>query len=154
LAFVALFLALMPATIAGHENPLHYSHRVENYRVKLAAETSAHHGASAVFPLRHYSYRETNADESLSPPSSEHWFGTDQEGRDVLARMVYGTRISLSIGVVAVALYVFIGVVVGALAGYFGGWVDSALSRLIEVMICFPTFFLILTLAALVRERS
>lgn len=149
LAFVALFLALMPAKVAGVDNPLHYSHPLHNYRALVAD-----HGASAVFPPHHYSYRETNPVESLSPPSAEHWLGTDQEGRDVFARMLYGTRISLSIGVVAVALYVFIGVVVGALAGYFGGWVDSALSRLIEVMICFPTFFLILTLAAMIRERS
>jgi peptide/nickel transport system permease protein len=68
--------------------------------------------------------------------------------------MLYGTRISLTIGVVAVAIYVVIGVVLGSLAGYFGGRVDDWISRLIEVMICFPTFFLILTLAALVEQRS
>jgi peptide/nickel transport system permease protein len=72
----------------------------------------------------------------------------------VFARMLYGIRISLTIGVVAVGIYVAIGIVLGALAGYFGGWVDIAVSRLIEVMICFPTFFLILTLAALIQERS
>ncbi len=154
LGFVVLFLGLAPARIGGAENPLHYSHRVENYRAKVAATRAAHRDVHAVFPFHHYSYRETNPSESLVPPNGEHWLGTDAEGRDVFARMLYGTRISLSIGVVAVALYVFIGVVVGALAGYFGGWVDSALSRLIEVMICFPTFFLILTLAALIRERS
>ena len=154
IGFVALFLAVTPATLGGAENPLHYSHQVENYRAKVAAARAAHRDVHAIFPLHHYSYRETNPAESLVPPNGEHWLGTDTEGRDVFARMLYGTRISLSIGVVAVALYVFIGVVVGALAGYFGGWVDSALSRLIEVMICFPTFFLILTLAALIRERS
>jgi peptide/nickel transport system permease protein len=68
--------------------------------------------------------------------------------------MLYGTRISLTIGVVAVGIYVAIGVVLGAVAGYFGGWVDVTVSRLIEVMLCFPTFFLILTLAALVQDRS
>ena len=68
--------------------------------------------------------------------------------------MLYGTRISLTIGVVAVSIYVFIGVVLGAVAGYFGGWIDSWISRAIEVMICFPSFFLILTLAALIEERS
>ncbi|HSU41050.1 MAG TPA: ABC transporter permease [Polyangiaceae bacterium] len=154
IGFVALFLAVTPATLGGAENPLHYSHQVENYRAKVAAARAAHRDVHAIFPLHHYSYRETNPAESLVPPNGEHWLGTDTEGRDVFARMLYGTRISLSIGVVAVALYVFLGVVVGALAGYFGGWVDSALSRLIEVMICFPTFFLILTLAALIRERS
>ncbi len=153
-AFVALFLAVTPATIGGAENPLHYSHQVQNYRLQLAAARAEHRVVYAIFPFHHYSYHETNPAESLVPPNGEHWLGTDTEGRDVFARMLYGTRISLSIGVVAVALYVFIGVVIGALAGYFGGWVDSALSRLIEVMICFPTFFLILTLAALIRERS
>jgi peptide/nickel transport system permease protein len=148
--FMVQFLVRLPATIGGVDNRFHYSHPVQNYREKLAAD----HAASALFPLHHYGYRETNPSETLSPPSTEHWLGTDQEGRDVFARMLYGTRISLSIGVVAVALYVFIGVVVGALAGYFGGWIDTLLSRLIEVMICFPTFFLILTLAALIRERS
>jgi peptide/nickel transport system permease protein len=154
LGFVALFLALAPATLGGAQNPLHYSHRVESYRAKAAAERDAGRPVTAIFPLHHYSYHETNPVESLSPPSAEHWLGTDQEGRDVFARMLYGTRISLSIGIVAVLLYVLIGVVVGAFAGYFGGFIDSALSRLIEVMICFPTFFLILTLAALIRERS
>ncbi len=148
--FLLQFLARMPAAVGGVDNPLHYSHPRQDYRAKLAADAPAR----AVFPPHHYGYRETNPSESLTPPSGEHWLGTDQEGRDVFARMLYGTRISLSIGVVAVALYVFIGVVVGALAGYFGGWVDTLLSRLVEVMICFPTFFLILTLAALIRERS
>jgi peptide/nickel transport system permease protein len=83
-----------------------------------------------------------------------HLLGTDTEGRDVLARMLYGTRVSLTIGVVAVGLYVAIGVLLGALAGYFGGTVDAVISRAIEVMICFPSFFLILTLAALIQERS
>jgi peptide/nickel transport system permease protein len=68
--------------------------------------------------------------------------------------MLYGTRISLTIGVVAVLIYVSIGIVLGALAGYFGGRVDNVISRLIEVVITFPTFFLILTLAALVQQRS
>ncbi|MAE93922.1 MAG: peptide ABC transporter permease [Deltaproteobacteria bacterium] len=68
--------------------------------------------------------------------------------------MLYGTRISLTIGVVAVGIYVWIGVVLGALAGYLGGWWDVIISRLIEVMICIPSFFLILTLVALVEDRS
>jgi peptide/nickel transport system permease protein len=68
--------------------------------------------------------------------------------------MIYGTRISLTIGVIAVAIYTSIGVVLGALAGYFGGLVDGVISRFIEVMICFPSFFLILTLAALIEKRS
>jgi peptide/nickel transport system permease protein len=125
-----------------------------NYRTLVAEEQQAGRHPTAVFPLHRYSYRETDPSRSLLAPSARHPVGTDTEGRDVLARMLYGTRISLTIGVVAVALYVVIGVVIGALAGYFGGKVDTLLSRLIEVMICFPTFFLILTLAALIEKRS
>jgi peptide/nickel transport system permease protein len=90
----------------------------------------------------------------LQPPSGKHWLGTDTEGRDVFARMLYGTRISLTIGLVAVSLYVAIGILIGACAGYFGGWVDLLISRLIEIMICIPSFFLVLTIAAIIQERS
>lgn len=89
-------------------------------------------------------------DAILLPPSTAHLFGTDEEGRDVLARMVYGTRISLTVGLIAVAIYVLIGIILGSLAGYFGGWVDLVISRAIEVMICFPTFFLILAVLAFI----
>lgn len=148
------FVAVAPQRFGPVDNPLYYSRPVVNYRLKveeLAKEGKPH---TAVFPLRRYGYRETNPSDSLSAPGVKYWFGTDTEGRDVFARMLYGTRISLTIGVVAVGLYVSIGVVLGALAGYFGRWVDSLISRIIEVMICFPTFFLILTLAALIQERS
>jgi peptide/nickel transport system permease protein len=78
-----------------------------------------------------------------------HLLGTDDTGRDVLARMIYGTRISMTVGFVAVSLYVTIGVILGAIAGYFGGTVDILISRLIEIMLLFPSFFLILTLVAM-----
>jgi len=73
-----------------------------------------------------------------------HWLGTDASGRDLLTRLLYGARIAMSIGIVAVSIYVSIGVVVGALAGYCGGWIDLFVSRVIEIVICFPSFFLIL----------
>ncbi|HEV7282811.1 MAG TPA: ABC transporter permease [Pirellulaceae bacterium] len=79
-----------------------------------------------------------------------HLLGTDTSGRDVLARLIYGTRISLSIGIFAVAIFMAIGVTLGALAGYFGGWIDQLISRVIEVVIVFPAFFLILAIVALV----
>jgi len=79
-----------------------------------------------------------------------HWLGTDELGRDILCRMIWGGRISLSVGMVAVAIYVSIGIVVGSLAGYFRGVCDLIVSRIIEVVICFPAFFLILTIVALI----
>jgi ABC-type dipeptide/oligopeptide/nickel transport system permease subunit len=78
-----------------------------------------------------------------------HWLGTDDTGRDVLVRMIYGTRISMTVGFVAVSLYVSIGVILGAIAGYFGGGIDILISRIIEIMLLFPSFFLILTLVAM-----
>jgi peptide/nickel transport system permease protein len=155
LAFhVALLAAMGPESFGFAKNPLYRTRAVINYRVEQQTQQAAGQPVSAVFPLRAFSHRETEPTKSVRAPSAEHWLGTDTEGRDVFARMLYGTRISLTIGVVAVLLYVGIGIVLGALAGYFGGWVDHAISRLIEVVICFPSFFLILTLAALIEERS
>jgi peptide/nickel transport system permease protein len=79
-----------------------------------------------------------------------HLLGTDNTGRDVLVQMLYGTRISITVGLLAVGLYLVIGSVVGALAGYIGGTFDMLLSRVIEVIMLFPAFFLILTLVALI----
>jgi peptide/nickel transport system permease protein len=79
-----------------------------------------------------------------------HILGTDDTGRDVLVRMLYGTRISLTIGFLAVGIYLAIGIVAGALAGYFGGATDVLISRVIEVVLLFPSFFLILTLVAMI----
>ncbi len=86
--------------------------------------------------------------ERLLPPCKAHWFGTDDLGRDLYSRMVYGGRISLSVGFIAVLILFFIGLILGVAAGYYGGWVDTAIMRLIEVMLCFPSFYLILMILA------
>lgn len=100
--------------------------------------------------LSPYSPDLYNLDRILEAPGPGHFLGTDDLGRDILSRMIYGSRVSLSVGFVAVSIYVAIGILLGALAGYYGGWVDGVISRFIEVMICFPTFFLILTVLAFV----
>ncbi len=84
----------------------------------------------------------------LQPPSPAHPFGTDELGRDVLSRMIYGAGISLKVGFVAVGIAVIIGVLLGAVAGYYGGWVDILIMRLVDIMLCFPSFFLILAVIA------
>lgn len=82
------------------------------------------------------------------PPSSAHWLGTDQVGRDNLSRVIYGGRVSLSVGVVAVAIYMIIGITLGAVAGYFGGKVDMIISRFIDIVLSFPNLLLILVLVS------
>jgi len=84
----------------------------------------------------------------LAPPSGQHWFGTDHLGRDVLSRMIWGARISLKVGFVATGLAILIGMILGAVAGYYGGWIDATIMRFVDVMLCFPTFFLILAVIA------
>lgn len=86
--------------------------------------------------------------EPLLPPSSAHWLGTDEVGRDVLARMIHGTVVSMQVGFISMGIAVIIGLVFGAIAGYAGGWTDILISRFIEVVMCFPTFFLILAILA------
>lgn len=84
----------------------------------------------------------------LLEPSALHYMGTDGLGRDVFSRMLYGARISLLVGVVAVGIATAIGVVLGALAGYYRGWVDVVIMRMVDVMLSIPTFFLILAVIA------
>jgi peptide/nickel transport system permease protein len=86
--------------------------------------------------------------QSLLPPSLAHPLGTDDLGREVLVRMLYGARISLLVGFVAVGISTLIGIILGALAGYYGGWVDALVMRFVDIMLCFPTFFLILAVIA------
>jgi peptide/nickel transport system permease protein len=87
----------------------------------------------------------------LLPPSSAHWFGTDELGRDVFTRVIFGARVSLKVGFVAVGIAVVIGTVVGLFAGFYGGWIDAFLMRLVDIMLCFPTFFLILAVIAMLE---
>jgi peptide/nickel transport system permease protein len=83
------------------------------------------------------------------PPSAAHWLGTDIDGRDIYARLVYATRVSLSVGLVSVIIAVAIGTLLGALSGYYGGWVDNVIMRLTDIFLCFPSLVIILVVVAL-----
>ncbi|MFC1567698.1 ABC transporter permease [Pseudomonadota bacterium] len=89
-----------------------------------------------------------NVRDILLPPSWEHWCGTDTLGRDVLSRMLYGARVSLAVGFVAVGISLLIGICLGAIAGHYGGKTDTLLMRATDMVLCFPTFFLILAVIA------
>ncbi len=95
----------------------------------------------------------TATGKRLSPPSLEHPFGTDQVGRDVLARTIYGGHISLLIGVAAVMVSLTFGVLVGALSGYYGGWIDSILMRFTEAMFSIPSLFLLIVMSKFFSGR-
>ena len=89
-----------------------------------------------------------DVDNILAPPSYAHIFGTDELGRDVFTRMLYGAGISLKVGFVAVGIAVIIGAFLGAISGYYGGWIDIVIMRFVDIMLCFPSFFLILAVIA------
>ncbi len=87
----------------------------------------------------------------LMPPSGSHPFGTDPLGRDVFSRMIWGAGISLKVGFVATGIAILIGTILGALAGYYGRWVDAVIMRFVDIMLCFPAFFLILAVIAILE---
>ncbi|HTY24881.1 MAG TPA: ABC transporter permease [Desulfomonilaceae bacterium] len=100
--------------------------------------------------LAPYPPDEIHTSSILAPPSRAHLMGTDILGRDVLSRVIYGAGVSLSVGFVAVGISIAIGMLLGALSGYYRGPVDSIIMRFVDVMLCFPSFFLILAVIALI----
>ncbi|NOT14850.1 MAG: ABC transporter permease [Methylotenera sp.] len=95
-----------------------------------------------------YDPNDINVKAILLAPSAQHWMGTDGLGRDVLSRMLHGGQISLLVGLVAVGISTAIGILLGALAGFYRGWVDTLIMRLVDVMLSIPSFFLILAVIA------
>ncbi len=89
-----------------------------------------------------------NLGASLQAPSFQHWLGTDKLGRDILSRIIYGSRVSLIVGVVAVGISGIIGIILGAIAGYFGKWADQVIMRLVDILLAFPSILLAITLVA------
>lgn len=94
-------------------------------------------------------FQETRVIDTYASPSAKHWVGTDANGMDLLARLMYGGRISLLIGFVVIFIEVFIGMIIGGIAGFFGGWVDNLLMRIVDVVYCIPTMPLYLILGSI-----
>jgi peptide/nickel transport system permease protein len=106
--------------------------------------------------LTPYDPIQQDLQNTLQPPSSAHWLGTDKLGRDVLARLLYGARVDLRIGFLAVLIPFVVGSVLGAVAGYFGGWLDNVIMRVVDVFYAFPLFILVIALVFVLGsgERS
>ncbi|OAT81842.1 peptide ABC transporter permease [Desulfotomaculum copahuensis] len=90
-----------------------------------------------------------NIIDRLQAPSAAHWFGTDSQGRDVLSRIIYGSRISIQVGVISVGIALLIGTLIGAAGGYYGGWVDNVLMRVVDIMLAFPSILLAIAITAM-----
>ncbi|MEI8134115.1 MAG: ABC transporter permease [bacterium] len=110
--------------------------------------------SSTFWPL--IKWRPSNQDlvNNTAPPGGDHVLGTDAIGRDVLAGIIHGSRIALTIGFLSMFFAISIGIILGAMAGFYGGWVDMIISRLIELVITFPVFFLIITVVAMFQTGS
>jgi peptide/nickel transport system permease protein len=89
----------------------------------------------------------------LMPPDRAHWLGTDESGRDVLSRLIHGANVSIKVGFISMGIAALLGILLGAAAGYAGGWTDLIISRIIEVVMCFPVFFIILAVLAWLPPR-
>ncbi|HEV2970854.1 MAG TPA: ABC transporter permease [Pirellulales bacterium] len=164
--FAVEFLAILAALIVvfsipgvGPEN----SYASRDFPEEQFKSHGANYGAFALVPFgpteqdtpsrfQPPGFRVDEKEMTKSNQAYAHLLGTVDTGQDVLARMIYGTRISMTVGLVTVSIYIVIGVIVGSLAGYFGGVIDMVISRIIEIVLLFPTFFLILTIVALVGQ--
>ena len=110
--------------------------------------------ASAFAFTTPYSPTDQEPTNSFQKSNADHWFGTDELGRDVFTRILYGGRVSLTVGLFSTFLSITLGVLVGALSGYFGGWIDSVLMRITDAFLTFPTIFVLIILGAFLREQQ
>ena len=113
-------------------------------------------GLVAIFAnvIAPYGRNEIDLFNITAAPTGDHWLGTDGLGRDELSRLIYGSRLSLWIGISSAIVTVTIGTLVGAIAGYYGGWLDGLLMRFVDLMLAFPSIFLLLILAAMLEGIS
>ena len=108
-------------------------------------------GAAWISP---YNPEEIDFTGMLSPPSAVHWFGTDQYGRDVFSRIVYGSRTALAVGILSAVIGCTVGALIGAASGYFGGRIDTAIQRVVDIMLSFPIIVLAMVVVAVLGKRT
>jgi microcin C transport system permease protein len=148
--FYAPILFTYPETTFGGEFATETDYR-DPYVIELINDKGW-----MLWPPVHYSYETINYDlpgPAPSPPTTENWLGTDDQGRDVLARLIYGFRISVLFGLTLTLASSVIGVFAGAIQGYFGGWIDLLFQRLIEIWSGLPVLFLLLILSSVVEPN-
>jgi microcin C transport system permease protein len=175
--FLALFVLSLGAEFLANDRPLYVQYDNQHYfpvwndypetvfggdfetpaeyRDQFVADLINEKGRM-VWPLIRYSYDTINYDLPVpapAPPSGENWLGTDDQGRDVLARLIYGFRISVLFGLSLTVFSSIVGVAVGAVQGYFGGWVDLLGQRFMEIWSGLPTLFLLIILASIVEPN-
>ncbi len=127
-----------------------------DYRDPFVQDLIEEDGGWIVWPLIPYSYDTINLDLPVpapAPPSAENWLGTDDQGRDVVARVIYGFRISVLFGLTLTVVSSFIGVVAGAVQGYFGGWTDLIFQRVIEIWTSIPALYLLIIIASVIEPN-
>lgn len=154
LILISMFVAALPFIRIDEKRFFRQFRNDEKDYPSLAKTLDRSKGDGALFTLIAEDPITPLQGKILVPPGSEFPLGTDGQGRGVLARMLHGTRVSLSVGFVAETIAVLLGVFFGALAGYYRGWVDIVVSRFIEIVICFPSFFLILTIVAFIEPEK
>jgi len=103
-------------------------------------------------PLSGYSATEQNPKDEFAKPSAAHWFGTDELGRDIFTRILYGGQVSLAVGIFSTLFSLFVGILVGALSGYYGGWIDNVLMRITDTFLIMPVVFVLILFSALLRD--
>ncbi len=174
--FLALFFFSLFAEFIANDKPLLISYENEFYYPVLQAypettfdgefETEADYrdpfvqeliedkGGWMIWPVIRYTYDTINLDLPVpapAPPSGENWLGTDDQGRDVVARLIYGFRISVLFGLILTLISSVIGVIAGAIQGYFGGWTDLLFQRFIEIWTSIPSLYLLIIIAAVIE---